>query len=432
MKDMIQKTSKEMFCEEYLAELEKRICASLGVPKSLIGVDYGYSPDAMVHLGVNQNGDVFQIEDKTRSKAMQHTFGSCYGEKIIPWQPKVVPFTEADVQRCKELLTMMKERFPELDTTPGSAAYELASAAAKKMEPLPPIEYGAPLSSKPLNAMIDHINTMQEEIEELKKRKDYGEPVIRRFLQDMVLYGTVTGRFPSEPPPPQQLPPPEPKKDNPYIDLADAFKLGHISAQSFAKEYLGNWHPPEEPNPPRMTAAEQRRRDRVWERYMDDINCKEKNMPMSEAIGKEEVQARQAAKARIERQKHERCYSEGTKAYLLAQEALKVKKSIQKEVVKHELTQEEAKLEQVKQAVHWQPRHCKKCGHSMGCMCPREPEPAGDTLCKHVRLVQIPLSIAKELEPNITHDIGVLHYACLDCHELVLKVPMGSIKSVRK
>lgn len=122
-----------------------------------------------------------------------------------------------------------------------------------------------------------------------------------------------------------------------------------------------------------------------------------------------------------------RCYSEATQRFIEAQRAAKLKHLVEKEVQKAEAAQVQKQMDRVAQQVRWQPKHCRRCGHDQGCMCPREPK-LEKQLCEHASLIRVPLNIAQELEPTIKHGVGLVFYACQHCHHLVLMLPNGQLR----
>lgn len=106
------------------------------------------------------------------------------------------------------------------------------------------------------------------------------------------------------------------------------------------------------------------------------------------------------------------------------EEFYRMSKKLPTDVVKKQLSMHEEELETERVAVAakpFYPGHCKRCGHSMGCMCPRVGEEPKPTPCKHYTLIRIPnhrMAVELGVEEAVLCGPQAV-YVCLDCGTVI-------------
>jgi hypothetical protein len=122
--------------------------------------------------------------------------------------------------------------------------------------------------------------------------------------------------------------------------------------------------------------------------------------------------ARAAAVVAREKELRER----SNKVDVFQAETLKKQIALHKEELETERVAAAAKL--------YSPRHCRKCGSSLGCMCPRTDEEPKKVPCRHVTLVRVTHHVAMEFgiaQPLLTNRAV---YVCLNCRRIVARLPV--------
>jgi len=206
--------------------------------------------------------------------------------------------------------------------------------------------------------------------------------------------------------------PKDPPADMPFMshEALRNMRQQQVGREDYMKEYMGQWP-------------------------------KEEDMPISEAIGREEVKkhkkvdpsreaeknymAEMQQKAQQRRESVDRCHSEATQRFIDAQRSSKPKKLVEKSIQQNEEALAAKELKKVTEGVNWKPGHCRICGHANGCHHPRVQTPQGteelyEKACTHLFLTRISGPIATELGVTETEQMTKGVYACRECQRVIL------------